>query len=420
METEEIKKCRICGSENLSLVIDLGEQPLSTLVVTEENKDRIPTNKVPLKVVRCSNTADGTSCGLVQLSHTYPSNDIYREYWYRSGVNQTMRDALQDISDSAVKFVPLDKGDVVIDIGCNDGTLLNSYSDDSTVKYGFDPTENIRGDIENFKRVVGFFSAEKYFESEINNKAKIITSIAMFYDLDDPNKFVSDIKQVLHDDGVWVVQMADLPEMLEKAMFDQIIHEHLEYYHYAPFEYLLSLHNLKVVDVEKNNINGSSYRFYIKHADAVYSNADADKRIDMMKQDEAKMMLDTDEPYKKFREASEKVRDDLIEFVSNAKKSGKKVYGYGASTKGNVILNYCGFGPKDIPAIADRNERKDGSLTIGTYIPIIMEEKVRELKPDYLLVLPYYFMDEMLVREKDFIGAGGKFVIPIPTVHVVP
>lgn len=414
MDVEVLKRCRICGSENIINVLDLGPQLLASVTLTKENKNKVSKQKVPLELVRC-----GGKCGLVQLRHSYPSDMIYREYWYRSGINQTMRDALKDVVESALKRVDLMNGDVVVDIGCNDGTLLSHYNSKRVTRIGFDPVENIRGEAESFTRVTDYFNGAKFLNVGCGKKAKIITSIAMFYDLENPNAFVSDIARSLDNDGIWVVQMADLPEMLQKNMFDQIVHEHLEYYHIKPFKYLIENHGLKIVDMEKNSTNGSSYRFYVRKSEGTKSFSDADNRLANYLEQEEKLGLDTSSIYEKFKDNSEKIRDELIKFVRKETAGGKKIIIYGASTKGNVLLQYCGFTEKNIPYAADRNPLKWGGWCNGSNISIISEDVARNMMPDYFLVLPYYFMGEIIHREQKYLEAGGKFIIPIPHVHCV-
>jgi hypothetical protein len=417
MRINAIEKCRICGSKDLELVIDLGKQMLASVIVTSINKKLYPKDLVPLEVVRCNTEVNRDNCGLVQLKHSYPHENIYREYWYRSGVNQTMREALKNVVENADRFVNLKPGDVIVDIGCNDGTLLSNYDEKLFSCIGFDPAENIRGENEKFKRVIDFYKASSFKRICPNKKASVITSIAMFYDLDDPNSFVADIASCLDKDGIWIVQMADLPEMLKGNMFDQIIHEHLEYYHISPFKYLLEKHGLKIVDIEKNDINGSSYRFYVKHSNG--EDSSNQKRIDAYINEEKNLYLNTDRPYERFRKGSEMIRDDLRAFVNKVNFENKTVIAYGGSTKGNIILQYCKFTKEDIPFVADRNPRKYGGWTVGSGIPIISEEEARAMKPDYFLVLPYYFLSEMINREREFLEQGGKFIVPIPKVHTV-
>ncbi len=220
-----------------------------------------------MELVRCNPMLDENACGLVQLRHTFPADIMYADYWYVSGVNQTMRDALADITASAMRFVSVAKGDVALDIRCNDGTLLRSYKDPGLARVGFDPAKNFLGaQDEGFQRINDYFNKASYVTALGTRKAKIVTSIAMFYDLEDPVSFTKDVHDVMADDGIWILQMADLPTMLRHNMFDNICHEHLIYYHLAPMEFLLKRCGMKLVDIEFNAINGSSYRFYIRKA----------------------------------------------------------------------------------------------------------------------------------------------------------
>jgi len=413
--------CRLCGSKSLTPILDLGPQMLASAFASKDNQDRLPTRKVPLELVRCNPELDENACGLVQLKHTFPSDIMYTDYWYASGVNQTMRDALADITAKAVQHVQILKGDIAVDIGCNDGTLLKSYKNLSLELVGFDPAKNFLGVTdEGFTRINDYFNKQAYIAAKGQRKAKIVTSIAMFYDLEDPVSFTNDIADILADDGIWVLQMADLPNMLAHNMFDNICHEHTTYYSLAPMEYIFERCGMKLVDVEMNNVNGSSYRFYIRKAAGSDATVEAVKRIAKVRFDEFNMALDTDEPYKKFKENIERNKNDLLFFINQERAKGKKIFVYGASTKGNVLLQYCGLNEEIIPYAAERNPRKWGTKTLGSNIPIISEEDARAMKPDYFLVLPYHFLDEMMVREKEFIERGGKFIVPVPTVKLVP
>lgn len=413
--------CRLCGSKSLTPIVDLRPQMLASAFASKDNQDRLPTRKVPLELVRCNPELDEKACGLVQLKHTFPNDIMYTDYWYASGVNQTMRDALADITAKAVQHVQIVKDDIAVDIGCNDGTLLKSYKNPSLELVGFDPAKNFLGVVdEGFTRINDYFNKKSYIAEKGQRKAKIVTSIAMFYDLEDPVSFTNDIADILAEDGIWVLQMADLPNMLAHNMFDNICHEHTTYYSLAPMEYIFKHCGMKLVDVEMNNVNGSSYRFYIRKAVGPEATLEAVKRIAKVRFDEFNMALDTDEPYKKFKDNIERNKNDLLFFINQEREKGKKIFVYGASTKGNVLLQYCGLNEEIIPYAADRNPRKWGTKTLGSNIPIISEEDARAMNPDYFLVLPYHFLDEMIVREREFIERGGKFIVPVPTVKLLP
>jgi SAM-dependent methyltransferase len=413
--------CRLCGSRSLTPIVDLGAQMLASAFVSETNSDRVPLRKVPLELVRCNPELDEKACGLVQLRHSFPADLMYADYWYMSGVNQTMRDALAQISERASELANLKAGEIVVDIGCNDGTLLHSYRVQGLDKVGFDPAQNfLEGMKDEFLRVPTYFNAASYRAVRGPKKAKAVTSIAMFYDLEDPNQFTAEVAEVLDDQGVWILQMADLPNMLRHNMFDNICHEHLCYYHLAPLEALFKRHGLQLADVEMNFVNGSSYRLYIRKAAGPAPTKAARDRIAKLRFDEFNLAMDTNLPFDTFKKNIERNKHDLLFFLNQAKQQGKKVFVYGASTKGNVLLQYCGIDTSLVPFAADRNPKKWGAKTLGTDIPIISEDEARAKQPDYFLVLPYHFLDEMLVREKAFLDRGGKFIVPVPSVKLVP
>ena len=411
--------CRICGSKALTPVVSLGDQFLSGAFAKPQGAPPVQ-RRVPLDLVRCDPALDERACGLVQMRHSVPPKVLYASYWYRSGVNQTMRDNLAGIAQMAEKMVGLQEGDLVLDIGCNDGTLLKSYRTSGIKRLGIDPSNVVaHARAAGLQVVNDFFSAAALRSAYPEQKPKVITSIAMFYDLENPHKFVQDIKDSLHEEGIWVLELSYLPTMLEMNSFDTICHEHLEYYSLAPMERLFAEHGLEVADVTLNDINGGSFRIAVGHAGKTRPSAEAQERMQQLRLKEFEMALDTDAPYAQFRRNIKKVRTDLAAFLKKAKAQKKLVHGYGASTKGNTTLQYCGVTPNLVPAIADRNEDKWGSETIGTKIPIMSEEQSRKLKPDYYLVLPWHFIDEFKKREHEFLARGGKFVLPMPQVRLV-
>lgn len=412
--------CRICGSRALTPVVALGDQYISGAFAGPDGKPPVQ-RRIPLDLVRCDPGLDQDACGLVQLRHSVPPKILYRSYWYRSGINQTMRDNLAGIAHAAAELAQVQAGDLVIDIGCNDGTLLKSYRTKGLRLLGFDPASNI---VEYAKAngvpvVNDFFSAANLRAVYAEEKPKVITSIAMFYDLENPHLFVGDIKSLLHERGVWILELSYLPTMLRMNSFDTLCHEHLEYYSLAPLERLLAEHQLEVVDVNLNDINGGSFRIAVGHAGKLSPLAEARERVQQLRLQEFEMALDTDAPYAVFRRNIEKIRKELLAFLKKAKARKKRVHGYGASTKGNTILQYCGITPDLVPAVADRNQDKWGSFTIGTNLPIISEEESRKQKPDYYLALPWHFLEEFKQREGEFLKRGGQFVVPMPEVRCV-
>ena len=413
------KTCRICGCTSLTPVVSLGDQHISGAFADPRGKPPVQ-RRVPLELVRCDPALDERACGLVQLRHTVPPKVLYQSYWYESGINQTMRDNLADIAHTAEETAGLHAGDLVLDIGCNDGTLLKSYRTEGLRRLGIDPSNvALQARAAGFEVVNDFFSAAALRSASPQQKPKVITSIAMFYDLEDPNTFVRDIQAALDENGVWMLELSYLPTMLEMNSFDTICHEHLEYYSLAALERLLAEHQLVVLDVALNGINGGSFRITVGHVGKPSPSPEAHARVQALRLREFDLGLDTDAPYAAFRNEIKKVRRDLLTFLKKAKAQKKLVHGYGASTKGNTTLQYCGITPDLVPAIADRNERKWGASTIGTSIPIISEAESRKRKPDYYLVLPWHFIDEFKLREQAFLARGGRFIMPMPTVHLV-
>lgn len=406
----EINKCRISGSTNLVTVLSLGEQYL-TGVFPKSVDEQI--TKGPLDVVWCPDS------GLLQMKQSYSLDEMYGDnYGYRSGLNASMVTHLANKIRTLERMVTLSANDLVIDIGSNDATSLKAYSAKCR-KVGIDPTgkkfqEYYTDDI---SLIPDFFSAETFKKQFPNDKAKIITSIAMFYDLENPMKFVKDIESVLAEDGIWHFEQSYMPSMLRTNSYDTICHEHLEFYSFKVVKNLLEACGMRVVDVQMNSINGGSFAVTAcKKMAALTSNQPI---ITWMLRQEDEMGLDTPKPYRDFEERVFRHRKNLTDLIEALVADGKKVIGYGASTKGNVLLQFCGLTSKHIPYIAEVNEEKFGSFTPGTNIPIISEKEARAMKPDYFLVLPWHFKNNILKREEEYIANGGKFIFPLPEIEIV-
>lgn len=411
-----INTCRVCGNKPLKPVLSFGEQHISNFVKTPEEDGP----RVPLELVLCDAANGG--CGLLQLHHTTPPEWMYKYYWYKSGINESMVAALRDITNKAQQLIRLDKGDVVVDIGANDGTLLRAYTVPNLALVGFEPAENLipSASIGTTKIINDFFSYGAYQHQMGEVKPKVITAIAMFYDLDDPNAFVAGIKQILHPEGVFIIQMAYLTLMLETNNFDNVCHEHLAYYSLLSLDNLLRRHDLEIFDVELNDVNGGSYRVYVCHKGAgVLGFSGAQQRLDEITEHERRLGLNSIHIYSAFAQRVAAERKALVDFLRQEAKRGKRIYAYGASTKGNMLLQYYGLGHEVISKIADRNPDKWGKMTVGTHIPIVSEDEARQDKPDYFLVLPWHFLRGFLVRERSYLEGGGKFVVPLPKFRVI-
>lgn len=409
--------CRISG-EPLVPLFSLGELYISDFLP----KDAEPrSGKVPLEMCLAPKS------GLVQLAHTAPSDDMYRTYWYRSGTNESMVEELRQIATGVTKAMRVGTGDLWIDIGCNDGTLLSFVPKDVT-RIGYDPNDYKELSEKHADLIVNdYFNAAAFRKSPYaGRKAKVITSIAMFYDLEDPHSFVQDVYDILDDDGLWVIQMSYLPLMLEQLAFDNICHEHLEYYSLAALKYLLDGHDFEIADCQLNDVNGGSFRVYARKktatpaafASAPYRDV-ARYRVESVLEYEKSLRLSDPETYADFFTKISDLRDQTLAFIKEEKAKGKKIWAYGASTKGNTLLQWWGIDASLIDGIAERSPEKFGLKTVGTNIPIMSEDEMRAAKPDYALVLPWHFIDSFVKREQEFLKGGGAFIVPCPRFEVI-
>ncbi len=376
-------------------------------------KENQKIQKKPIVLVMCN------KCKLVQLGHNFDLNYLYGpDYGYRTGINKTMLDHVKNVVKNLSQKTRLSKKDLVLDIASNDGSLLKYYKSGVT-KFGIDPILNKY--IDEYKdvkyKVSSFFSANKIKNLTKKRKFKIITALSVFYDAADPNKFLKDIKNLLHNQGVCLLEFADLASIIKFKMFDTICHEHLEYYSSNVIINLCKKNGLRVFDIKKNKINGASKQFYICHKNSKYpENHNIIKKEVII---ENKMKLSKLETFKRFIKEINDSRKKLVKFLKQKVKLGKKIHCYGASTKGNVLLQYYKINNKMISYAAERNENKYNLYTPGTKIKIISEVLSRFYNPDYYLVLPWHFKNEILLREKFMRKKGTKFIFPLPKIEIV-
>jgi hypothetical protein len=406
----EIKKCRVCECSELTTVLSLGEQYLTGVFPKSVDEE---ITKGPLDLVFC------TECSLLQMKHSYRLDEMYGEnYGYRSGLNASMVLHLQHKIRALELLTKPTTRDLVIDIGSNDATSLKAYSGNHR-KVGIDPTgDKFRKYYTNDMSLIpDFFTASAFIKMFPGKKAKIITSISMFYDLEKPVDFVTDIESVLANDGVWHFEQSYMPSMLRTNSYDTICHEHLEFYSLKVVKNILEHCDLRLIDVQMNAINGGSFAVTACKKTASYdSNLPV---INWLLNQEEEIGLGTLMPYKEFEKRVFRHRKDLKDLIEALVADGKKIIGYGASTKGNVLLQFCRLTSKYITCIAEVNEEKFGSFTPGTNIPIVSEKEARAMKPDYFLVFPWHFKHGILEREKEFIAQGGKFIFPLPEIEIV-
>ncbi len=405
---EKIESCRICGNKTLLPIFDLGNQALGSRFPSKDESEPIDA---PLILVKCEG-----ECGLLQLLHNVSSEELYcHNYGYRSGLNNTMIGHLGSLVNQIEKRVILSPDDIVVDIGSNDCTLLKSYTKD-VVKVGIDPTGT------QFKEyypntvtlIPDFFSDNAYKNTFGEKKAKVVTSISMFYDLPSPVTFAKHIANILDDNGIWVTEQSYAITMMEKNSFDTVCHEHLEYYCMKQMKYIADQAGLCIVDVSLNECNGGSFRVTMEKKK---SDNSVSENVGALLAQEGSINLDTF--IGDFVGRCETLKQDLNELVQRIVKENKTIYLYGASTKGNTLLQYYGLDNTIILGAAERNPEKYGCRTPKTNIIIMSEEEVRSKDPDYMLVLPWHFRDEFVVREKEYLEGGGNLIFPLPKIEVV-
>mgnify|MGYP001198757086 CR=1 FL=1 len=404
----KIKFCRACSSKKLVQLFTLGKLSFTGKFPALNQK----IQKEPISLAICK------KCELVQLTHNFDLKYLYGpDYGYRTGINKTMLNHVKNVVRYLSKKTNLKKTDNVLDIASNDGSLLNFYNKNITT-FGIDPILNKYEDqYQNINyKISDFFSAEKV-RSKINKKFKIITALSVFYDALNPNKFLKDIKKLLSKEGIFLLEFADLASIIKYKMFDTICHEHLEYYSSKVIFNLCKKNKLRVFDIKKNDINGSSKQYYVCHDDAKIQ--DNKKVIKKELNDEKKLKLADVITFKKFFKNINHSKNKLNKLIKKINKQGKKIHCYGASTKGNVLLQYYKINNKMINFAAERNKNKYNLFTPGTNIKIISEILSRFYKPDYYLVLPWHFKKEILIREKNIRKKGVKFIFPLPNLKVV-
>jgi len=364
--------------------------------------------------------------GAVRLGQVAPPEAMWGRYWYRSGTNATMTRELGKIVTEVTERVKTKPGDVWLDIACNDGTLLRQVPDTFT-KVGIDPCDDtFHAESSKHATVIQDYFSKAAYDKATDKKAKVITCVAMFYDLDDPNPFIEDLHAVLDDNGVLVLQMSYTPLMLSQMAFDNICHEHVYYYSLGSLAYLFQQHGFAVIDADLNDVNGGSMRVYLvkQGCDPKVFGSEQLRQVCMYRTDailtmETRADIADSDVWGNFGMRINKLKTDVYDFMNTAREAGKTVYGYGASTKGNTLLQLFNLTTKDIVAIAERSPYKFGKKTIGSEIPIISEDEMRAARPDYLFVLPWHFIDEFIERERQFLLDGGALVVPCPEFKII-
>lgn len=407
---KSVSECRVCKSSSLTEFFSLGTQPLSGVFLKDKNES---VSSGPLRLLWCSN------CTLVQLGESFLSTEMYGDgYGYRSGLNPTMVGHLRSIAKRLVRRLNLDSEDIVLDIGSNDGTFLNILSDFGIKTVGSDPTSSKYRELYNpeILLIEDFFDSNKYF-STINKKASLVTSIAMFYDLEDPVTFASEVNNVLESNGHWFFEQSYAPWMQANGAYDTVCHEHLEYYSLTTIKEVLDRSGFAIVEVTTNAINGGSIGVLAQKKSKAEVTTDP-HALWLLSEEDTKQ-LNSLEKWTKFSENVMERKESLLSLLNEILESGKIIYGLGASTKGNVLLSYSGIDSTIIPKIGEINPFKYDKFTPGSQIQIVPESEVLKEAPDFLLFLPWHFRNFALEKYSDYLNNGGRLILPLPVVEVI-
>jgi len=402
--------CRNCKTKKVKKVFDLGKLYFTGKFPPSINSK---LGKGELGLSFCDN------CKLVQLNKSYDSKYLFsKDYGYKTGINSTMTNHMKDVQSFILKKIKLKDQDYILDIASNDGTLLNLFPTYCN-KVGIDPIlQRYKKEYKNVKyKISDFFSSKILKKNKINKKFRIVTALSVFYDLDDPNIFLNDIEKILEDDGICLIENADLYSIIKLNMFDTICHEHVAYYSTKIMIQMANKNNLRIFDLKKNSINGGSLQYYICKKKSKFLNNE--KVIKNILEREKNLGLSNIITIKKFYSRISKLKLNTMKLLKKISQQNKKILGYGASTKGNVLLQYYDIDKNNIEYIADRNPYKFGKYTPGTKIKIISEKQARKIKPDYFFVLPWHFKKEILMRESKIRKQGTKMIFPLPNLKII-
>jgi len=413
MNIKTRQSCRICGNPNLREVIDLGNQYFQGSFL-KEGVASPPKRKVPNLIVRCDTAKSENCCGLIQAKYTIPPKILYTNYWYQSGISQTMKNHLKEIVKQCQSITKINSGDV-LDIASNDNTLLRAYPDTFN-KFGIDPSDIAKKQRDDNITVINdLFPSKRLTDKQFD----IITSIACFYDVENPKEFSIKVKEILKESGIWVLEVAYWPSMLENLAYDSIVNEHIVHYHLAPLETLFESIGLKIFNAKKTPTNGGSIMVYIcKEECQKYDSQEGEGNLDLIRMQEFDCALDLEETYSAFRGRVVEQKAELLSLIKKIKEEGKTIHIYGASTKLNTILEFCGIDCSVIEFASERSPEKWGAKTLSG-IKLISEEESRKMKPDFYLVGPYHFKNEILERERLCRENGTKFIFPLPRVEII-
>lgn len=406
-------KCRSCKSQLNNVFIDLGMTPLANAFLTHSEINQ-EESYFPLRVFVCE------ECFLVQLEEFETPDNIFSNYMYFSSFSETMLTHVKEFSQEIIKKLKLNENDQVIEIASNDGYLLQYFKNEGIPILGIEPAANIakiaeKKGIKTLNRFLTLETAKELKDS--GTKANLLIAFNVLPHVPNLNEFIRSMKEILNEDGVITIQFSDyLPSFMKQIEFDTIYHEHFSYFSLIAVQKIFEENGLRIFDLEELDIHGGSLRIYLKHIE------NQSIPISLNVKDQIKKEIDfglTDiHTYSNFAEDVKKIKKSIWEFLINASNEGKKIVCYGAPAKGNTLLNYCGVGKDFIEYTVDKNPHKQNLYLPGTHIPILNPEKIFETKPDYVIILPWNFKEEIMKDMKDVFSWKGKFVTFIPEVKV--
>lgn len=417
MNYKNITVCRVCGNANLIEVGHIQEQFISATFVKSNENNPLSDIKIPMTLLLCKSNTELKGCGLVQLRETTNPKLLYTDYFYRSATNSTMVKDLAIVVSKSMQKIELGDGDIVVDIAANDGTLLTNYPS-KLVRIGVEPAKNIDWSTldQDIEIINDYFNEDGLTRVLNGRKVKLFTCCAMFYDLDDPNDFVSAIKNTLAPDGVWCIQLSYVLSMIENMNFYDICHEHLEYYSLNTLNFLMKKHGLAIFDAELNSVNGGSALVFITH---INNPVEISNDLKNLLEIEEKADLLNPQTYLTFEVKMKELKEAVCRVIKDEIKNGGFVVGLGASTKGNVLLQFFGLTKEHISYISEINQEKIGLRTLGSDIPLVSDDEINSMKPSLKLVLPWYFKNEIIQRESRFLADGGRLFFPMPIPYIV-
>jgi len=407
----KVKKCRICGGDNLYNFLSLGSMPIPNGFLSKEEL-KIKESYYPLGVYVCDD------CFLVQLTHVVPAEIMFKNYLYIPSTSTTMLDHFKSMASELIKKYQLNARDLVIDIGSNDGTLLSFFKDQEIRVLGVDPAENLAkvAQLKGIETISDFFTsmlADKITTG--HGRAKIITATNVVAHIDDIHSFCKGVETLLDKDGILVIEFPYLIDLIDKNEFDTIYHEHLSYLSITPLVKLFKSHEMQIVDIKRVPVHGGSLRVYVARKGSKHKQ---EKAVKEFLQNEELKKINKRNAYDDFARRVRVIKRDLVSYLKNIKKQGKKIVGYGAAAKGNVLLNYCKIDTTLLDYVVDSISYKQGKFTPGTHIPIFPESRLEKELPDYTLLLAWNFADEILKKQVKYREKGGQFIITIPYLRV--